>query len=342
MSVLDEQCPMVRNCVQSPGDDGTMTAKPRHALLTSVKDEGPYILEFVAYHRLMGFEQHHFASNDCSDGTDILLDALAAQNIITHTRNPLKPGQIPQGEGYKKIRAAQNIDQADWVMALDVDEFLQIETGAGQIHDLTALAPADVDIIALNAVSFGTSSEISWQPGLVTEQFTLRLPLTDHRNAPLKSLSRGHGRFDGIENHHPVGFQDRSAPLKAMLGSGEVIVVPDSDRPYSTLRSRNPTPESFGLGFYNHYPIKSLEAYCLRQQRGRGAHAIGKAPAPRHTQAYWATFASADITDRRIADRHGRALQTEIDCLLALPGIAKAQRLTQQRHRIMLDNLLND
>ncbi len=79
----------------------------RHVLLSSMKDEGPFILEFVAHHLVLGFDAIHIASNDCSDGTDLLLDALAAGGAITHTRNPVKPGEIPQHRAYQRLRRRQ-------------------------------------------------------------------------------------------------------------------------------------------------------------------------------------------------------------------------------------------
>lgn len=113
---------------------------PRHVLLNSMKDEGPFALEFVAHHRVLGFDAIHIASNDCSDGTDLLLDALAAQGVITHLNNVVQPGDWPQRRAYEQMRAIHDTDAADWVMALDADEFLFVNTGAGKISDLTALA----------------------------------------------------------------------------------------------------------------------------------------------------------------------------------------------------------
>ena len=54
-----------------------MSRPLRHVLLSSMKDEGPFVLEFVAHHRVLGFDAIHIASNDCTDGTDLLLDVLA-------------------------------------------------------------------------------------------------------------------------------------------------------------------------------------------------------------------------------------------------------------------------
>lgn len=41
----------------------------QYTVVTSMKDEGPYLLEWVAYHRAIGFTDIVVAANDCSDGT---------------------------------------------------------------------------------------------------------------------------------------------------------------------------------------------------------------------------------------------------------------------------------
>ena len=47
----------------------------RITAVTCVKNEGPFLLEWIAFNRLIGVTDFLFYSNDCSDGTDRLLDA---------------------------------------------------------------------------------------------------------------------------------------------------------------------------------------------------------------------------------------------------------------------------
>lgn len=313
---------------------------PRHVMVTSVKDEGPGLIEFIAHHRIMGFDMHHFASNDCSDGTDLLLDALAAHGVVTHTPNPLLPGDEPQPMAYRRIRAAHDIDQADWIMVLDADEFLLVNAGAGRVQDLTGLAGPEIDLISLNSLCFGTNDDPGWQPGLVTAQFTRRLPQVHPRNAPLKSLTRGRGRFAGLHNHNPVNFLGGRRPVRALLGSGEVIEVRETGRMVKHFRQRAPGETSHRIAFYNHYPIKSMEGFIQRHARGRGDDAVGTRRPDRYTETYWNSFAGAAIEDTTIITRHGAALGTEIARLMALPGVAEAHLDMLCRYREMLDRLL--
>ena len=46
-------------------------------VISTMKDEAPYILEWIAHHRGIGFTDFLIYTNDCSDGTDLLLDRLA-------------------------------------------------------------------------------------------------------------------------------------------------------------------------------------------------------------------------------------------------------------------------
>ena len=303
----------------------------RHVLITSMKDEGPFVLEFVAHHRVLGFDAHHIATNDCSDGTDALLDILAGHGVVTHTENRLRPGDSPQHRGYELIRRAHPIDKADWIMVLDADEFLMVDTGDGTVAALTALAGPEVDVITLNSMNFGTTRESSWRPGLVTEQFPDRLHLGHRRNGPVKSLSRGHGRWRGLHNHHPTGFTG-PGDICHMRGNGESRTFPNDGKIWNHIRHFPPELVTHELAWYNHYPVKSIDSYMLRRKRGRGVSKMGAVAVDRHDEAYWTIFAKARDPDTRIQDRYGKRLHAEMRRLLDLPGVADAQADCERRY----------
>lgn len=313
----------------------------RHLLMSSVKDEGPFVLEFVAHHRVLGFDMIHMASNDCSDGTDHLLDALAANGAITHMRNNVKPGQIPQHRAYRRMREAYHTDESDWVMALDVDEFLCVNTGEGKVGDLTALAGPEVDVISLSAMSFGTCDDEVWHPGRVTEQFTRRLAAGDAANAPVKSLSRGKGRWRSIQNHHPLGFLGEG-DICAMRGNGEIMNVPDDGRLWKHLRNFPPRMITHKFAWYNHYPIKSMASFLLRGLRGRGAAPVGETGPLRWNENYWMKFARSDVEDHGILNQYGAQTKAEMERLLAFPDIAAAQAEAERNYGERISALSED
>ena len=122
-----------------------MSSNERILLLSTMRDEGPYILEWLAYHRSLGITDFLIYTNDCRDGTDLLLDRLEARGLVTHVRNEvLKRG--PQKSAYKAAMAHPLYAEADWVLASDVDEFLVVNVGAGKVQDLVQMYP-NVDAI---------------------------------------------------------------------------------------------------------------------------------------------------------------------------------------------------
>ena len=48
----------------------------RATALLGVKNEGAFLIEWLAHHRACGFTDFLVYSNDCSDGTDVMLDRL--------------------------------------------------------------------------------------------------------------------------------------------------------------------------------------------------------------------------------------------------------------------------
>ena len=48
----------------------------KFTLVTTVRNEGPYLWEWVAYHRMIGFHDIIVFQNDSNDGTDQILRLL--------------------------------------------------------------------------------------------------------------------------------------------------------------------------------------------------------------------------------------------------------------------------
>ena len=310
-----------------------------HVLMCSMRDEGPFVLEFVAHHRAVGFDRIFIASNDCRDGTDLLLDALDRVGAISHFRNRVKPGELPQHSAYAGIRRRHGLDAADWLMVLDADEFLDVTIGSGRVQDLTAQADAGDDIIMLNPLTFGSSRDPRWFPGLVTEQFPLRLPARHGANRPVKTLARGVGRFRQIHNHSVVGYRGKDA-LTVLRADGSRFSIPPGDKLWTVLRNVPLDDIRHGLAHYNHYAVKSLASYLLRHDRGRGAAPKGEENA-RHTSGYFDRIAGARIRDTGFADRHGAAMRAEYARLLAIPEIAAAQAETERRYGALIAAIMD-
>ena len=106
--------------------------------VTCVKNEGPFLLEWIVFNSLLGMTDVLFRSNDCADGTDALLDALAGAGWLTHLPSPTI-GRNHQMEALKHAAAHPCRRATNGVWIADVDEFLNVKTGD---HTIPALIDA--------------------------------------------------------------------------------------------------------------------------------------------------------------------------------------------------------
>ena len=72
------------------------------AILT-VRNEGAFLLDWLAWHRHVGFTDFLVFSNDCDDGTDRMLDRLSDLGWLTHCPNP---GPHAEGAQWAALKAA--------------------------------------------------------------------------------------------------------------------------------------------------------------------------------------------------------------------------------------------
>jgi hypothetical protein len=89
-----------------------------------MRNEGPFIVEWLAWYRMLGFTDVVVVTNDCTDRSPDLLDALQEAGWLFHIRRNVPPGL---GITRRKLAAARKhaaVLQADWVLVCDVDEFL--------------------------------------------------------------------------------------------------------------------------------------------------------------------------------------------------------------------------
>ncbi|MGB0799936.1 MAG: glycosyltransferase family 2 protein, partial [Planktomarina sp.] len=66
-------------------------AKLRCTLVSTIKDEGPYLLEWLAYYKVIGFSHAEVFYNNCNDLSDDMLRALSRRtNFVTCHENSKK------------------------------------------------------------------------------------------------------------------------------------------------------------------------------------------------------------------------------------------------------------
>ena len=306
-----------------------------HVLMSCVKDEGPFVLEFVAHHLVLGFDRIMMASNDCTDGTDNLLAALHQAGYVQHLDHKVPAGQVPQHVGYAKLRAQFGLDDVEWLAVLDVDEFLHVTVGDGSVQALTAVAPSHTDVIALFAKTFGTELWGTWHPGRVCQRFTYRLATRSGPSNEIKSITRKPMRFRKLYEHMPNGFQEKRS-LRVLRGDGtEWDITPEAQKVIQIRRLIANSP-MYQLAHFNHYAVKTVDSFALRRLRGRGAVPMGGKASLRHTEKYFISRVwKARVFDDSIAV-YGPAVEEKMAQMLVHPAIAAAQADCEARYAAML------
>ncbi|MEP0566208.1 MAG: glycosyltransferase family 2 protein, partial [Paracoccaceae bacterium] len=130
--------------------------------ITTMKNEGPFILDWVAYHLSVGITHFLVYTNDCTDPTNELLDALAARGLVTRVDNPVKKGERPQRVALAIAQEHPRVLAADAYVVMDVDEYINIHTRDGTLHDLFA-ACDDPDMISMTWRFFGANGAVDYQ-----------------------------------------------------------------------------------------------------------------------------------------------------------------------------------
>jgi Glycosyl transferase family 2 len=300
-------------------------------LMSSMRDEGPFVVEWVAHHLVLGFDRILIASNDCSDGTDLLLSALADRGHVSHLNQTVRPGALPQHEAYSKLRAAFSVDTEEWLLVLDTDEFLNIHCGDHMIGALISMADRNVDIIALNAATFGANGPPRWRPKSVTSQFFVRHPTLDWRSAPVKSLTRRPVDFAAIHNHSMVNYRGPKAFVRCMRADGSCFDLDQSVPFWKQLRNFAAKDCRHDFAQYNHYAVKSWDTFLARRDRGRGAAPTDCAN-DRHSREYYDMRKNGSVEDRTIL-RYALAVQRKIDEILSDDDISACHDRCVRRYR---------
>lgn len=307
----------------------------KYLMITSMRNEAPYILEWLAYHRSIGVDGFLIYSNDCDDGTDQMLDCLDALGMITHVRNDKITNAGIQWTALKRADKHPMRAAAEWIMFADVDEFVNIKVGGGHLDDLLKAVP-DATAFALMWRMFGNDGRVEIADEPVIKQFTkcARFPCyAPITSSMFKTLFKNDGSYEKLGVHRPKKRVERDASKIVWVnGSGQPLGPEYLDKSTVTYGANG----GIDLACVNHYSVKSAKAFLAKTQRG-----LPNRSDKQLDLGYWADRNFNQVDDVTI---QRNLVQTKkiMECWFSDSNLYELHKSGLEWHRNCASNVLDD
>jgi len=309
-----------------------------YSLIATARNEGPFILEWVAHHLSLGFDKIFVATNDCDDQTNLILDLIGQKWPIYRIENSSPtPGNTFQRSAVLKCLAHPEMGEKDWVLHIDIDEFLNIDAAEPDVA--TFIAPfKDADAVMILWKTFGDNNRSFWDGGSILDGF--HRCQGDFRDTAAKSFFR-RDSFDDCTPHSP------QTPRKPVAGLRIVTTgnLPVDALPIANKRGGVLIPEDFRTyqgACLNHYMHKSRD--LVRFGRELRGDANGRRAAWRRRTVgmpEYEMFNRNETADFSIQANRDARIEA-LNGLIEIPGVLAAHYASQTWFFEQLQQLTKD
>lgn len=245
------------------------THRPMQVGIAAIfRNEGPYIVEWIAHHRLLGIDHFFIADNESTDGSSEVLQALHRLGYIQCIRFPSPPGQAPQMLAYARMFADYS-DQVDWLAFIDADELIWPTGGQSTfIEWLAQLAKQpDIGAILLNWSVYGSAWLANHSAGLVIDRFNRRAAQQFGPNHHYKTILRTVALASQSSNPHH--FELKTGWRHVHADGTELALHPT----HGTGLSQQVIWGPYRL---NHYIVKSHQEFFERKATNGSAASLSR------------------------------------------------------------------
>lgn len=219
------------------------------AIAAIIKNERPYIVEWIEYHKLLGFSKFYIYDNESSDNVVSELEDYIQKGTVDYI--PM-PGVMRQCDAYND--ALNRIGMRNVILAvLDLDEFLF--PCKKPLPDLlnAAFSNSKVSCLCVNWCIFGSSGKRERPDGLVMENYLFRSLEDNEKNRHVKSICVPMKTAGFINPHFAVGLPGYHAVnSKGRRANGAI----GDDVSIGDIR-------------VNHYFTKSYAEFVNKKNRGK-------------------------------------------------------------------------
>lgn len=235
---------------------GLIEPRRSSVVVSSMRDDGIYILEWIAHYLAIGFQHFIIYTNDNSDGSEELLRILAAHGIITLIESETSGEEPPEGKAFgHAVQVLHDLRDYEWALFVDSDEYFvpahQYNYSVAQVlsavrRQFEVEPPA---AICYDWLWFVSGMTFARRPGLLLERFqharTHHLTKSLVRVADVTSMRRDH--FPEVKKN--------------------CRIVDSTFRPVDLKTIFHRTPRYEG-GRVNHYWARSFEEFAVKKARG--------------------------------------------------------------------------
>jgi hypothetical protein len=285
-------------------------------VLATARNEGAYLLEWIAYHRAIGFAHIFLYTNDNTDGSDDMLQLLADAGIITWFRNQVQPDTLPQHRAYgHALSVMPDILDYRWTMVADIDEFAGFDTTVFKSMPDYILWQEQrrAEAIALSWKVHVAAPVDIWRDKPSIQRFTLR-------EAAISSYVKTIFRTNLASNanpHHPEPRIGTSFIHRSELGAPFVQRV-------TPAQSAVPSAQ---LAWISHYPFRSAPEMLMKLARGRADQpaALQSRAAENRVKTFVNQLYGSKLIEDRTTLRCGALLADERQKLMTIPNLAACE-----------------
>jgi hypothetical protein len=295
-------------------------------VVCSVKNEGPFLVEWVTWYRMLGFNRIVVVTNDCTDHSPALLDALAAAGWVTHLRCTIPPGARIEATKLALARRHKYVFRADWLFVCDVDEFLVVHVGKNRVQDLISYPDQPVQGISINWRVFGDGGQDSWHDVPTHRTFFFAATANSPTSRWCKALFTNVRAYKTLDSQSPRGFRRERAGLVPGAAyrpwvntDGTPIREWDRGEPNARMMAQEYVAQN--VAHLNHYMIRSAESFSLK--RGTLSAAAG---VDRYNDQFLAQFNRNDEIEQSALIYHAR-FDVLHAAAMALPSVARLHHL---------------
>lgn len=220
----------------------------------------PFLLEWIAHYRALGFAGAILFTEAPEDGTDRIAARLEALGHARHVRLAPHPGRDPLRRGMRALPDHLGGLGADWALAVGIDEFLAIRAGAGDLAGLLA-AVGQADAISVCRKPFGCGGRRGLPAGGIRDSYRMAAREAARgrmATRALRTLFRP-GKADRIGPHRPR-FGPDTGPVRWVDAGGAAMPEDYRDGQWAAA-------EGFSHRFarLHCYAVASPESFVIRR-----------------------------------------------------------------------------